>query len=70
MLNATAMTVMSFIAISIASIVVATNNVALPIAFLFGALCQGWEQPMQLKGFLVEKANYLVRILTGKYLLC
>lgn len=59
MLNATAMTVMSFITIGIASIVIATNNMALLIAFLFGALCQGWEQPMHLQGFLVEKAEII-----------
>lgn len=57
MLNATAMAMMSSTTVSIASTVTATNNMALPISFLFGALCQSWEQPMHLKGFLVEKTE-------------
>lgn len=59
MVNATAMTVMSFRVIGTASIVIATNNMALLIAFLFGPLCQGWGQPMPLQGFLVEKAEII-----------
>lgn len=50
---------MSFRAIGTASIVIATNNMALLIAFLFGPLCQGWGQPMPLQGFLVEKAEII-----------
>lgn len=56
MLNAAAMTVMPFITISTASSAIATNNMALPIVFLFGALCQGWEH---LKRFLVEKTEII-----------
>lgn len=59
MLNATAMTVMSFITIGIASVIIATNNMALPVAFVFGALCQGWEQTMPLQGFVVEKTEII-----------
>lgn len=59
MLNANAMTMMSSTTISIASVFIATNNMTLPVSFLFVALCQVWEQPMHLKGFLVEKTEMI-----------
>lgn len=59
MLHATAMSTMSPTTLSIASIVIAANSMALPISFLFGTPCQGWEQPMHLKGFLVKKTEII-----------